>query len=84
MPTLLSDPWLSAMLDAATAPYRALWSAAAQQAFREQMALTFVTHPAARALLARARPALAAQLPPLAPDAAPAPLLPRVSRRRNG
>jgi hypothetical protein len=62
MHPLLSDPWFAARLDAALAPYRHRFTHRQQAAFRQQMAWTFSTHPAARRILLRERPALAAIL----------------------
>lgn len=56
MHPLLADAWVAAQIDAAVAPYRDIWPAEAVAAFREEMALTLATHPAARRLLAEARP----------------------------
>jgi hypothetical protein len=56
MHPLLADPWVAAQIEAAIAPYRKLWPDAAIEAFREQMAATLATHPAAIRLLREARP----------------------------
>src|SRR5262249_42080238 len=68
MHPLLSDPWFAAMLDAALARHRGRFTARQQAAFRQQIAWSFSTHPAARRILLRERPALAALLgsPPFA------------------
>lgn len=58
MHPLLADPWVAAQIDAAVEPYRKLWPAEAIEAFREEMAITLETHPAAQKLMRQARPAV--------------------------
>jgi hypothetical protein len=61
MHPLLKDPWVAAQIDAATAPYRRLWTEDELQAFREQMAETLASHPEAARLLRLAHPGLVDQ-----------------------
>ena len=61
MHPLLKDPWVAAQIDAATAPYRRLWTEDQLRAFREQMAETLASHPKAARLLRLAHPGIVDQ-----------------------
>jgi hypothetical protein len=56
MHPLLADSWVAAQIDAAVAPYLGLWPPAAVAAFRDEMAATLATHPAAIRLLSELHP----------------------------
>jgi hypothetical protein len=56
MHRLLADPWVAAQIDAAVEPYRRLWTEREVAIFREQMAETLATNPAAIAALRDAHP----------------------------
>jgi hypothetical protein len=73
MHPLLKDPWVAAQIDAATAPYRRLWTEDQLRAFREQMAETLASHPKAARLLRLAHPGLLDQSAevPIEDEAAP-------------
>lgn len=58
MHRLLADPWVAAQIDAAVEPYRRLWTEREVAVFREQMAETLATNPAAIAALRGAHPAI--------------------------
>ena len=58
MHRLLADPWVAAQIDAAVEPYLRLWTEREVALFREQMAETLATNPAAVAALRDAHPAI--------------------------
>jgi hypothetical protein len=58
MHRLLADPWVASQIDAAVAPYRRVWTEEEVAIFREQMAETLATNPAAIAALRDAHPGI--------------------------
>lgn len=87
MHPLLKDPWVAAQIDAATAPYRRLWTEDELQAFREQMAETLATHPEAARLLRLAHPGIvdqSAEVSTIEDDAAPPAVEPTGARGAGG
>jgi hypothetical protein len=71
MNLLLAEPWFHAMVDDALKAHRHALTAPQIAAFRRALAFTFETHPAARRILARARPDIERRLPPLDPELYP-------------
>jgi hypothetical protein len=68
MSILLGDPWFLAMVEKVIARHRGAFTPLQIAAFRKHMAHTFETHPAARAVLLRARPDLAKRLAETEPN----------------